>query len=157
MARSHKKQTKNQRRKKRQEKKQQRSSVVSGSQIASGSRQEARIRRQQPQAWVGELQEDIAVFDVDVRAALSAEQAKEASTVAAAFELLERNCPDEALTSLAQIARNSVYSDWRLFVRGYVSWCDDDLAAAKTAWARLDAERRPARMAAVLTRERRPD
>ena len=157
MARSHKKQTKNQRRKKRQEKKQQRSSVVSGSQIASGSRQEARIRRQQPQAWVGELQEDIAVFDVDVRAALSAEQAKEASTVAAAFELLERNCPDEALTSLAQIARNSVYSDWRLFVRGYVSWCDDDLAAAKTAWARLDAERRPARMAAVLMAAHRPD
>ncbi len=150
------KQAKEQRRKKRTDKKQQRTVVGTG-QVSAGSRQQAQIRRWQPAPWDVECLEDVAVTCPSEAKGLSEEQTLQASAVIAAFQHLESGSWDDALDSVAQIPRTSIFSDWRLFIRGYVAWCDNDRELADKAWDRLDAERRPARMAAALKAAHRSD
>ena len=65
--------------------------------------------------------------------------------------------PGEAAERLASIPRRSPYADWRLLVRGMLSWNDDKLSEAQEVWSRLDTDRRPWRIAAALVLAHRED
>jgi hypothetical protein len=70
--------------------------------------------------------------------------------VRAALELVEAGKYAEAQERVKSISRGSAYADWRLFIRGLAAFYQQDLAAARQNWQRLDRTRRPARMANVL-------
>ncbi len=94
---------------------------------------------------------DIAVFDDAALASLPPETRAEAEIVREALNLAAAGEPDAALDRLGPIGRKSVYADWRLLVRGLAPFQKGDLIAARDAWSRLAADRRPGRIAAVLT------
>ena len=48
-------------------------------------------------------------------------------------------------------------SQWRLLIRGLKCWFNNELEAANESWSRLDANRRPARIAFALTLAHRDD
>lgn len=114
------------------------------------NRLEVRLGKQMPQAWQGELPQDVALFDEAVLAQLPAEEAGEAQLVRNVLtEVWERRQVDN-VESLSTISRRSPFSEWRMFVRGLVAWQAGNLDAATEAWSRLDQQRRPWRMAASL-------
>ncbi len=112
-----------------------------------------RIARQSPVAWDDEAAEDVAVFDSAVLETLSPELCEQVSAIREALAL---SCGSngsqvaDANRLVAKIPRNSPLSPWRLFVRGLQSWLQSDFDAAQESWSRLDPERRPGRIAAVL-------
>lgn len=128
-------------------------------QIALGgnARHRARLTRQVPVTWPGELPEDVAVFDDLALAALPPERLSQASAVRAALRDALESRGDDALRLVADIPRNSPFSEWRLFARGLVDWLADRHAAAAETWRRLDPERRPGRIATVMTLALRAD
>ena len=94
--------------------------------------------------------EDAALFDTAALAALPPETRAQAEIVRDALELAGAGEPAAALDRLASIGRQSGYADWRLFLRGLAPFQAGDIAAARDAWNRLAADRRPGRIAAVL-------
>ena len=104
-----------------------------------------------PVAARGEPPEDVAVFDSGVRRSLPAELQQEATLVSEALELAAQGRLFAAVDRLAGIGRRSPFSQWRLFVRGLRPFQQGNLKLAREAWDRLDASRRPARIARVLT------
>lgn len=104
----------------------------------------------EPAAAPDEPVEDIAVFDDAALATLSPETRAEAEIVREALELAAAGEPQTALDRLTPIGRRSGYADWRLFLRGLASFQSGDLPSGRDAWNRLAANRRPARIAAVL-------
>ncbi len=121
------------------------------------NRLEKRLAKQSPEAWQGELPADVAIFDDHVLQTLDAESLEQAKTVRDAIAEVCARLPGEAVQRLAEIPRRSPFADWRLFVRGLIAWQNHDLAAAKTAWDRLESERRPWRIAASLVLAHRED
>lgn len=111
---------------------------------------EAACLELRPQAAKGEAAEDVAIFDAAVRGTLPADLQAQAGVVCEALELLAGGHGDPAVDRLSSIGRSSPFSEWRLFVRGLVAFQQGDLARARDAWSRLDAARRPARIAKVL-------
>lgn len=105
-----------------------------------------------PIASPDEPGEDRALFDPAARHALSADLQAELALVLEAFDFCARGEPHAALDRLTAIARKSPYADWRLFIRGLVPFQRGDRAAAREAWHRLEAGRRPARIATTLDR-----
>ncbi|MGN6546982.1 MAG: hypothetical protein ACTHK7_18145, partial [Aureliella sp.] len=121
------------------------------------TRHHQRVLAQVPQAWSDEAAEDVAVFDDAALKTLSPELADQASAVRDALQLACDSQGEEALKRTASIPRSSPYSQWRLFVRGLVSWLDDDAASAYESWERLDAERRPGRIATAMMNSLNPN
>ena len=113
---------------------------------------EAEVLDLAPIASPDEPGEDRALFDPAARHALSADLQAELALVLEAFDLCARGEPHAALDRLAAISRKSPYADWRLFIRGLVPFQRGDRAAAREAWHRLEAGRRPARIATTLDR-----
>ena len=113
---------------------------------------EAELLDLAPIASPDEPAEDRALFDPAARHALSADLHAELALVLEAFDLCARGEPHAALDRLTAIARKSPYADWRLFIRGLVPFQRGDRAAAREAWHRLEAGRRPARIATTLGR-----
>lgn len=85
-----------------------------------------------------------------VRGTLPADLQAQAGLVWEALELLAGGHGDPAVDQLSSIGRSSPFSEWRLFVRGLAAFQEGDLARARDAWSRLDASRRPARIAKLL-------
>jgi hypothetical protein len=125
--------------------------------LGSNSRHRQRLALQVPRAWEGETLVDTAVFDDAVFAALPQDDAQQVAVVREALAHATANRGDEALKCTSVIARSSPLSEWRLFVRGLVDWLANDTAAAEEAWKRLDAERRPGRIATALMLALRTD
>lgn len=121
------------------------------------SRHHQRVLAQVPQAWPGEAPEDVAIFDDAVLKTLSPDLADQATAVRDALQLACDSQEEEALKRTASIPRSSPYSQWRLFVRGLISWLDDDAASASESWERLDAQRRPARIATAMMNSLNPN
>ncbi|RLS49095.1 MAG: hypothetical protein DWH87_04120 [Planctomycetota bacterium] len=113
---------------------------------------EAEVLDIAPIASPDEPAEDRALFDPTARDALCANLQAELALVQEAFDLCARGEPHAALDRLTAIARKSPYADWRLFIRGLVPFQRGDRAAAREAWHRLEAGRRPARIAITLDR-----
>ncbi len=125
-------------------------------------RQEAQARVQQaatpalahldlrPVPAPGELVEDLAVFTKSCREQLAADLQAEANAVSEAFDLTVRGEFDAAKERVKNIARGSIYSQWRLFIRGLIAFYHRDIDAARENWSRLDSARRPARIAVTL-------
>ncbi len=103
-----------------------------------------------PKPVANEPLHDMAVFARSSREQLPEEWQTQAAAVAESLELVQQGKDGEALQILKDIPRASPFADWRLFVRGLVAFYAGDLAAAREAWGRLDPDRRPARIAAVL-------
>lgn len=113
-----------------------------------------KLARRGPLTAPDEPPEDAAVFDLRVRAGLPKERSAQAELVAQAIELQSGGQDDLALEKLRDIPRRSLYSDWKLLIRGLGDWYGDRFEAAEQAWARLDPNRRPGRIAATLTASR---
>ncbi len=94
--------------------------------------------------------EDVSVFTNVGREQLSDELKLECASVMEALDLACEGDFSQANDRLKNIARSSPYADWRLFIRGLCSFYSSDFEAARQAWQRLDATRRPARIAATL-------
>lgn len=98
----------------------------------------------------GERVEDVAIFSNVGREQLAEEFKVDCVAVIEALQLTSDGKFDEANEKLRTIARSSPYADWRLFVRGLCAFYLSDFETARQNWQRLDATRRPARIAAVL-------
>ncbi len=120
--------------------------------VSSIERHQQRVEAQQPVAWAEERIEDVAIFDDAALASLSSEMQEQATAVRAALKAACESNAESALSLVAGVPRSSPYSDWRLFLRGLVKWFENDLPASMEAWSRLDESRRPARIAAVMTK-----
>ncbi len=103
-----------------------------------------------PQPASNERVEDIAVFTNVGREQLSDALKLECAAVMEALESTYAGNFALANERLQNIARSSPYADWRLFVRGLCGFYQKDFETAKQNWQRLDASRRPARIAATL-------
>lgn len=103
-----------------------------------------------PNPSEGELLEDLAILSNTTRETLQPELRQEAEAVVEALDAVAKGEFDRAISGLAGIARSSLYSDWRLFVRGLVALYQLDTELARQNWSRLDRQRRPARMATTL-------
>lgn len=67
-----------------------------------------------------------------------------------AFRELEAGRDEEARTALQAIGLQSPFLEWKLLIRGLLAYYQKDDARAIENWQRLDAERLPARLAAVF-------
>jgi hypothetical protein len=125
--------------------------------VGRNARHRARLSQQVPQAWPGEIVEDAALFDEGALAGLAPDLAEQARTVRAALQDALELRGDDALKRLSAVSRTSPLSEWRLFVRGLVSWLANETDAANEAWKRLNPARRAGRIAAVMTASLRSD
>ena len=116
-----------------------------------------RLTQVRPRGAAGEMVEDVAIFDAEVRKSLSEESAALATIVAEAFQAIQAGRDDDALKILAGVPRTSPFSQWRLFAKGLIDWYGDQVADAIEAWRRLEPSRRPARIASSLLASRRVD
>lgn len=128
--------------------------VVTQIQSDSLNRRLAQVR---PRATAGEMVEDVAVFDAEVRKSLPEESAALATMVAEAFQAIQAGRDDDALKILTAVPRTSPFSQWRLFAKGLIDWYEDQVDDAIEAWRRLESSRRPARIARSLLASRRDD
>jgi ADP-ribose pyrophosphatase YjhB (NUDIX family) len=103
-----------------------------------------------PEAAPQEIVEDVALFSRSSREKLSESLQAQSSAVANALESIHKGSYDDALERLKEIPHNSVYADWRLFARGLMAFYRDDIDGARKNWERLDAQRRPFRIANTL-------
>lgn len=122
-----------------------------------GQRHQRQIESLVPLAWQDELQCDVAVFDDQALEQLSPEQQLRVVAVKTALDLIVNGRLDEAENSVAEIPRKDPMSQWRLLVRGLKHWFNSELQAATESWSRLDANRRPARIAFAMTLAHRND
>ena len=118
--------------------------------LAAGNSIEASAAAMKPKPGACERVEDIAVFTNVGREQLSDEIKLECTAVMEALELTYEGSFVQANDRLKSIARSSPYADWRLFVRGLCSFYSHEFATARQNWQRLDATRRPARIASTL-------
>jgi len=109
-----------------------------------------RVSEFKPQPAVNEPLEDLAVFSNVHRELLSAEFQAEATRVGEALNHVHLGDFATASNLLKDIARTSMFADWRLFVRGLISFYQGDLENARQNWSRLDRSRRPSRIAVAL-------
>ena len=94
--------------------------------------------------------EDLAVFSSVHRQQLPVAIQAESVLVGNALASVQADQFDDAISTLKEIGRASVFSDWRLFIRGLICFYQKDFENAKNNWSRMDPIRRPARIAAAL-------
>ncbi|MEM6468849.1 MAG: hypothetical protein AAF802_04720 [Planctomycetota bacterium] len=124
---------------------------------SSAKRLGERLGKLTPVAWDGELPEDVAIFNDAVFSELPTEAQEHATRVRAGLQAVCKRDGDSALQPLSEIPRRSVFSDWRLFLRGLDQWLGGDIAAAQETWRRLDPQRRPSRIAQTFVLSHRDD
>ena len=103
-----------------------------------------------PLVGPSERTEDAAVFNQEQRSKISEELQLEAVKVNESLELTHLGQFEDAIAKLKDIARSSPFSDWRLFVRGLHSFYSGDFETARQNWIKLEATRRPSRIASTL-------
>jgi hypothetical protein len=109
-----------------------------------------------PIAWADELLFDRAIWEPASRDELSAEDLEQVLAVSEALKLLANGQDPLAGDSLRRIPRKGVGSDWRMLVRGLGHWYAREFDDATRCWERLDAKRRPYRIAQVLQASSQP-
>lgn len=135
----------------------QREYQIASETVGNNTRHRLRVSQQTPRAWSGEMAEDAAMFDESALSELAADLVAQVLAVRGALQDALESRGDEALKRLSDIPRTSPLSEWRLFVRGLVSWLANEVTASNEAWQRLDPARRPGRIAAVMAGSRRSD
>ena len=75
---------------------------------------------------------------------------EDAQRIRAALEAVERGDESVALAHLRDIPRQSLFADWKFFVRGLIAYYRRDKTGIEANWNRLDADRAAARIAAPL-------
>ncbi len=74
----------------------------------------------------------------------------EASRIRAALEAVQREDEPAALAHLKAIPRQSLFADWKYFVRGLIAYYGRDKSGMKANWDRLDPDRAAVKIAATL-------
>ncbi|MHB8900574.1 MAG: hypothetical protein ACYC6Y_17615, partial [Thermoguttaceae bacterium] len=74
----------------------------------------------------------------------------EASRIRTALEAVERDDDAAATEQLREIPRQSLFADWKFFVRGLMAYYRKDRVEMEANWDRLDPERVAAKIAAPL-------
>ncbi len=74
----------------------------------------------------------------------------DAQRIRAALEAVEREEETAALGHLKDIPRQSLFADWKYFVRGLIAYYGRDKGGLAANWDRLDPDRAAARIATVL-------
>ncbi len=118
--------------------------------LVSNARHRQRLAQQVPQSWAGELSEDAAVFEDAALTSLPPELVSQVTAVREALQDALASRGDDALKRVSAIPRSSPLSEWRLFIRGLIDWLANESAAASETWMRLDAKRRPGRIATAM-------
>jgi hypothetical protein len=103
-----------------------------------------------PKVHATKMDEDAAVYNREKRLQVTAERQAEAANVNESLELTYKGLFEDAMGKLKDIPRISPFADWRLFIRGLHSFYKNDLESARQNWTRLDAARRPSRIAKTL-------
>ena len=75
---------------------------------------------------------------------------EDAQRIRAALEAVERGDESVALAHLRDVPRQSLFADWKYFVRGLIAYYRRDKTGMADNWSRLDAGRAAARIAAPL-------
>jgi tetratricopeptide (TPR) repeat protein len=100
---------------------------------------------------------DQAVLHPERASQALAETREGAARVRAALEALVAGDEAKASAELRDVARNSPFSDWKLFVRGLAAFRRKEAAEAAANWERLDPGRAPVRVARALRSLDEPD
>ncbi len=74
----------------------------------------------------------------------------EASQIRAALDAVEHEDDAAALACLKEISRQSVFADWKYFVRGLMAYYRKDRTEMEANWGRLDPDRAAVTVAAPL-------
>ena len=146
--------TKKQKQKKAQQKRLRERRRKRGEAVSSNFDLRQQVRRRTPQSWDGEAIEDQAVFDDEALASLPDDIRSQAVSIR---DSLEHACGTrfyQAIDGVSSIPRKSPLSQWRLFIRGLVSWLQSEWSSAEEVWQRLDPERRPGRISIALMASR---
>ncbi|NQT39004.1 MAG: hypothetical protein HQ581_16015 [Planctomycetes bacterium] len=75
---------------------------------------------------------------------------EDAQQIRTALEAVERGDESVALGYLRDIPRQSLFADWKYFVRGLIAYYGHDKTGMAANWSRLDADRAATRIAAPL-------
>ena len=75
---------------------------------------------------------------------------EDAQRIRAALEAVERGDESVALGYLRDIPRQSLFADWKYFVRGLIAYYRRDKTGMAANWSRLDTDRAATRIAAPL-------
>ena len=148
-AQQDRKQRRNDKRKKKQ--------VREANRVPIAVRLKQRLAKQMPDAWIGEEPADAAVFETAAFNGLTPDLQSHVTAVREALKLVCSSQGSEAAARIAEIPRSSPLSEWRLLIRGLTSWLDDDHSTAKDIWNRLNANRRPGRIATAIVAAPLPD
>jgi len=148
-AQQDRKQRRNDKRKKKQ--------VREANRVPIAVRLKQRLAKRMPDAWIGEAPADAAVFETAAFNGLTPDLQSHVTAVREALKHVCASQASEAAARIAEIPRSSPLSEWRLFIRGLTSWLDDDHSKAKDIWNRLDATRRPGRIATAIIAAPLPD
>ncbi|MBS0263339.1 MAG: hypothetical protein JSS02_15460 [Planctomycetes bacterium] len=93
---------------------------------------------------------DQAVLHPEKNRSLSSELLQGAAQVRSALQALDAGQETQAFELLKDVARQSPFADWRLFVRGLAAFRRGDFPSATANWDRLDPQRSPHRIATRL-------
>ena len=157
-SKSKKQNSRGQKRKRKEQKRQRKKSrTVKSTPALIGLKHQQQIKSLVPNAWQGELQCDVAVFDDQILQQLDPEQQRHVAAVRTALDLIACGRQTDAENVVSEIPRKDPMSQWRLLVRGLKHWYHDELGEAEKAWSRLDSNRRPARIAFALMLAHRGD
>ena len=144
-------------RKQRRNDKRKKKQVRQANRVPVDVRIKQRLAKRMPEAWVGEDPADAAVFETAAFNGLTADLQSHVTAVREALKLVCTSQASEVAARIAEIPRSSPLSEWRLLIRGLAPWLDDDHSAAKEIWNRLDANRRPGRIATAIVAAPLPD
>lgn len=93
---------------------------------------------------------DQAVVHPENTPASMGELRAEAAQVRAALEATKLGDESAALTHVKEITRQSMFADWKYFVRGLLAYYHQDKRGMEANWSRLDPHRAAATIAAPL-------
>jgi len=144
-------------RKQRRNDKRKKKQVREANRVPIGVRIKQRLAKRMPDAWVGEDPADAAIFETAAFNGLTPDLQSHVTAVREGLKLVCASQASEATARIADIPRSSPLSEWRLLIRGLTSWLDDDHSAAKEVWNRLNANRRPGRIATAIVAAPLPD
>ncbi len=96
------------------------------------------------------LEADTAVVHPERFVGASAELREGARTIREAIAAVQSGDDAAGLAALREIARGSLFADWKLFVRGLSAHNRKDEAEARANWDRLDPDRAAVRIARGL-------
>lgn len=109
-----------------------------------------RLGSAEDKARFTEAAADMAVLHPERARPISPEVEREASLIRDAIDKLESGDESGATVLVRDLARSSVLSEWKYFIKGLAAFHKHDTEAQEANWSRLDSHRAAARIAKHL-------